>query len=163
ADNRLEDDTGNAITVSLERILQGVRIVVAEKEGVFCRPLRHTGTVRDAEGRGAGAGGDEQAIDMAVIAAGKLDDDVAAGGAAGQSQGAHRRLGAGADHANHLDARHRLDDQFGEVRLALSRGAETGALVQGLLDGPHDPRMTVAEDERAPRTDIIEIAIAVEV
>src|SRR5262245_59387184 len=49
------------------------------------------------------------------------------------------------------------------MRLALGRGAEAGALVQGLLNGPHDPRMTVAEDERAPRADIIEIGIAVEV
>src|SRR5262249_33426973 len=65
--------------------------------------------------------------------------------------------------ADHFDARHRLDDQLGEVRLALSRGAEAGALVQCVLDGPHDPWMAVAQDERAPRADIIEIGIAVEI
>ena len=51
---------------------------------------------------------DQQAIDVAVIAAGELDDDIAAGEAARQANGAHRRLGAGADHAHHLDRRHEL-------------------------------------------------------
>ena len=80
------------------------------KRRTACRPcsLRHAGAVGHAERRGAGAGRDEQAIDVAVVAAGELDDDVAAGEAAGQADGAHRRLGAGADHADHLDRRHRL-------------------------------------------------------
>src|SRR5262249_3582063 len=120
-------------------------------------------TVRDPERRGAGAGGDEQAIDVAVIAAGKLDNDIASREATRQPQGTHRRLGARADHAHHLDARHRLDNQFGQVRLALGRGAEAGALVQRLLDGSHHARVTVTEDQRAPRTDIIEVGVPVDV
>ena len=39
------------------------------------------------------------------------------GPAPGQPQDAHRCLGARVDHAHHVDARHRLDDQFGEVSL----------------------------------------------
>src|SRR5262249_6594876 len=107
-------------------------------------------TVRDPERRGAGAGGDEQAIDVAVIAAGKLDNDIASREATRQPQGTHRRLGARADHAHHLDARYRPDNQLGQVRLALGWGAEAGAWVQRLLDRSNHARVTVTEDQRAP-------------
>ena len=37
------------------------------------------------------------------------------------------------------------------------------ALVQRLLDGGHHARMAVAEDQRSPRGDIIEVAVAIDV
>ena len=53
----------------------------------------------------AGAGLGEQPVDVAVVGAGELHDLVAAGGRARQAQRAHRRLGAGVDHPDHLHRR----------------------------------------------------------
>ena len=59
---------------------------------------------------------------MAVVAAGELDDHVPAGEPAGQADGAHRRLGAGADHPHHLDRRYGVNDQFLGVPVKLGKG-----------------------------------------
>ena len=64
------------------------------------------------------AGGDQQAIDVAVVVAGELDDRIPPGEAAGQADGAHRRFGAGVDQPHHLDRRHGRDDQLGQLVLA---------------------------------------------
>ena len=101
---------------------------------------------------------------MAVIAAGELDDDVAAGEAAGQANGAHRRLGAGLTPCE--PSRWTAPPatiSSASSRFQLGRRAEAGAVVQRFLDGLDDARMAVAEDQRPPGADVIEIAIAVEV
>src|SRR5262249_15452320 len=58
---------------------------------------------------------------------------------------------------------HRLDDQLREVRLTLGRCTEARPLVQRLLHSSHDARVAVPKDERAPRTDVMEVAVAVDV
>src|SRR5262249_8015939 len=40
---------------------------------------------------------------------------------------------------------------------------ERGTAVQGLFNGAHNARMAMPEDERAPRADIVEISVAVEI
>ena len=69
-----------------------------------CAPVT-PGAGRQAEGGDAGAGLGEQRVDVAVVAAGELDDTAAAGEAAGQPDRAHRRLGAGVDQPHLLDRR----------------------------------------------------------
>src|SRR5262249_39777460 len=59
--------------------------------------------------------------------------------------------------------RHGLDDQLRQPRFALGGGAEAGALADGLGDGGDDARVGVAEDQRAPRADVVEVGVAVEV
>ena len=60
----------------------------------------------------------EQAVDVAVVGAGELDDRVAAGGRPGEPHGAHRRLGAGVDHPHHLDGAEPLGHLRRELDLA---------------------------------------------
>ena len=163
ADHRLEDDAGNPVAVKAKRLGQGSHVVVAQWQGIGRAAFRHAGTVGHAQRSGAGAGLDQQAIDVAVVAAGELDDHVPSGEAAGQADGAHRRLGAGADQAHHLDRRHRLHNQLGKLRLPFGGSAEAGTAMQSFLDGPDHARMGMAEDERPPRTDVIEVTIAVDV
>ena len=62
--------------MSRERLVQSFDIVETQHQRVG-RTFGHSWAVGDAERRGAGTGGDEQTVDMAVIAAGELDDDVA--------------------------------------------------------------------------------------
>src|SRR5262249_22271932 len=151
ADDRLQDDAGDAVAMMLERGGQPFDVVVAERERVLGAAIRYAGTVRHTERGSTGSSLHKQAIDMAVIAAGKLADDVTPSETAGQANGAHRRLGAGANHAHHLDRWHRLDDQLREVRLTLGRCTKACPLVQRLLHSSHDARVAVPKDERAPR------------
>ena len=100
---------------------------------------------------------------MAVVVAGELHDHVAAGEAAGQADGAHRRLRARTHHPYLLDRRNRRNDQVGEPALGLCRCAVARACGQRPLDRLHHPRMPVAEDHRPPGADVVEVDVAVDV
>ena len=100
---------------------------------------------------------------MAVVVAGELHDLVTAGEPAGKPHRAHRRLGAAAHHPHLLDARHRRDDQFGEVAFSLRGRTVARALAKHFFDRCDHARMTVAEYHRAPRADVVEIHVAVDV
>ena len=95
AGDRLDDDGGD-VARRRARARPPARSLYGDDERVARGALGHAGRARDAERRGAGAGGDEQAVGVAVVAAVELDDLVAAGEAAREAQRAHRRLGAGA-------------------------------------------------------------------
>ncbi len=99
-----------------------------------------------------------------MVGAGELDHDLAAGDGARQADRAHRRLGPGAGHPHHLDRR--------EARRRPPRPAATSAAVAapklvprfGRLDHRRDHRrLGVAEDQRAPGADPVEVAVAVDV
>ncbi len=81
----------------------------------------------------------QQAIDVAVIIAGELDDHVAPGEAAGQANGAHRGFGARVDQPHLLDRRHGLDNQLGQLVFGQRRRAEAGAAADGRLEGRRRP------------------------
>ena len=97
---------------------------------------------------------------MAVVAALELDDHVAPGRAARQAQRTHRRLGARADEAHLLHARHVFQDLFGQLDFALGRRTEGKALVHRAMDRFFDRRVTVAEDHRPPGADVIDVALS---
>ena len=99
---------------------------------------------------------------MAVVAAGELHDDVAAGEAAGQPDRRHRRLGAGGDEADPLDRRTR-DDLLGELDLGLGRGAVRRAAGDRGRDRRLHLGVGVAEQHRAPRADQVDVLVAVDV
>ena len=89
--------------------------------------LGDAGARRDSLRREPRPGLGEEAVGVAVVGAGELDDRVAAGGGAGEADGAHRRLGAGVDDAHHLDRGEAVANLGGELDLALGRGAVAGA------------------------------------
>ena len=64
--------------------LDGGEIVEGQREGEVDDLLGHAGGAGDAEGRDAGAGFDQQAVGVAVVAALELDDVFAAGEGAGE-------------------------------------------------------------------------------
>ena len=112
---------------------------------------------------GRAAGGHQQAVDVAVIVAGKFDDHVPAGESAGQADGAHRGFGAGADQPHFFDRRHRLDDQFGQFAFGLGRRAEARSPGRGRLHRLDHLRMGMAQDHRPPGADVVDVAIAIDV
>ena len=88
ADDRLENDGGDCVGMGVECGFDGGEVVVGQGEGEVRDLLGHAGRAGNAEGGDAGAGFDQQAVGVAVIAAFELDDDLAAGGGAGQADGA---------------------------------------------------------------------------
>ena len=100
---------------------------------------------------------------MAVIAAFELDGDVAAGEAAGDAQGAHGGCGAGVDQAHHLHGGHHGADGLGQFDFEFRGSAETGAAGQGFLNGVEDLRVAMADEQRAPGTDVIDVFVIVDI
>ncbi|MPN55553.1 hypothetical protein SDC9_203237 [bioreactor metagenome] len=96
-----------------------------------------------------------------MVAALELDQDVAAGETARQADRAHRRLGAGRNQAHHVERRHHLAQQVGDVDFALGRRAEGQTVDDGFLHGGDDFRVGVAEDHRPPGADVVGVPLAV--
>src|SRR5690606_5053925 len=98
AGHRFDDDAGDFIADPAERFTHGSNVVIGQGQGVLGKGRRYARRAGYAEGQGAGAGLDQQAVGVTVVAALELDDGVAAGVTPGQADGAHGRLGTGADH-----------------------------------------------------------------
>ena len=140
-----------------------LRVVPRHHDRLLGGRLGHAGARRDPLRREAGAGVGEQAVDVAVIGAGELEDLVATRGCAREPQRAHRRLRAGRRHPHHLDRRDALHDLGGERDLAGRRGAIARAERRRLLHRTHDLRVRVTVDQRTPRADVVDVAVAVHV
>ena len=141
AGDRLDDQRRRSRRrASANKSLRGVEIVVRQGQREIGERLRHARRSRHAERQRAGAGLDQERIAVAVIAAFELDDARAAGGAAREADRRHRRLGAGVDHAHHLDRRHQARDRFGHRHFGRARRAERQAVAHRALDrGAHAP------------------------
>ena len=115
---------------------RAVRVVPRHDHRAARGGLRDAGRGGDPLRGQAGAGLGEQAVDVAVVGAGELQQLLAAGGGAGEPDRAHRRLGARRGHAQHVDGGHALRDELGELDLAGRRRAEGRAARGGLARPP---------------------------
>ncbi len=115
------------------------------------------------ERRHARSGLHQQRIHVAVIAAFELDGKVAARESARHAQRAHGGFGPGIDQAHHLDGRHALVNQLGQLHLALGGRAEAGSDRENLAQRVHDRRKAVAQDQRSPGQDVVDVLVAVDV
>ena len=122
--DRLDDDRGEAFAVAEHGLGDRLDVVVRADDRVGGDGGRHAGRRRDRERREAGAGAREQRVDVAVVAAGELDDAVALREAAREPDRAHRGFGARRDEPDLLDRRHRVGDLLRELDLRFRRGAE---------------------------------------
>ena len=124
AGHRLNDNTGDIVRELFERGANGIQIVIGAGQGMFGEIRRDTRRVGLAEGQRAGTGFHQQAVCVAVITAFELDDFIAMGKAARQTDGAHRGFGAGVHHAHHVHAWHQSGDQFGHFHFHFGRRAK---------------------------------------
>ncbi len=161
AGDRLEDDAGDLALVGRSHRLDLVEVVVGCGQGVLGKVGRDAGGGRYAEGCQAAAGLDQQGVGVAVVAAVELEDLVAAGVAAGQADGAHGCFGSGRDHAHLLDVWIGFANHLGQLGFSCRWCAKGCACRGGFLDGLNDFRVAVAKYHRAPRADIIDIAVVV--
>ncbi len=142
---------------------QCLGVIERQHRGVMGEALRHPGRGRRAEGREPRPGVDQQMVHVPVVAAAELDDRVAAGGAACQADGGHDRFGAGGHEAHHLEVRHRGGHELGELDLLPARRPEREARGGSGRDRLHNLRVGVAEDQRAPRADVVHVAVGVDI
>ena len=147
----------------LEQRRHGREIVERRRERVRHRSGRHSRRVRQPERRDARARLHEEQIRVPVVAADELDDLRPLREGARDANRAHRRLRARAHEADELEARHRVADEARELELERARRAEARSLPQRLLERGDDTRMRVAEDQRAPREDVVDVAVPVDV
>ena len=98
-----------------------------------------------------------------MIVARKLDQQLATSEAAGQPNGTHRGLGTGIHQADTIDRIDRVDDQLGQLIFTRRGSTVAGATIQCRLQGSHHGGMPVTQDHRSPGTDVVDIAIAVDV
>ena len=161
--DRLDDDGRDLVRERCEELLDVVEVVVVRRERVGHRLGRHSRRVREPERDDARAGLDEEVVGVPVVAARELHDLRPLRERSREPQRTHRRLGAGVDEADQLDARHRLLDEPRQLDLERARRAVARALADGLLERRNDARMGVAEDERAPREDVVDVPVPVDV
>src|SRR5690606_12241865 len=136
----------------------GGEIVEFQRQGVRDELRRHTRGAGVAERQQAGAGFDQQAVGVTVVAALEVDDLGAAGGAASQADGRHGGFGAGADEANFFQGRQAFDQGFGQLDFSAGGGAERQSAEGGFTHGLDDFGVRVAEDGGAPGADIVDVA-----
>ena len=106
ARHRLHNDAGYQIANLIKGLLYLFQVVVVQGDGVLGQRGGYTRRAGLAQGQGAGAGFYQEGVGMAVVTALKLYDLIPSGIAASQADGAHGGLGAGADHAHHIQGRH---------------------------------------------------------
>ena len=124
---------------------------------------RYARGVRLAQGQRAGAGFDQQAVGVAVVAAFKFDDFVAVGVTARQTDGAHGGFGSRVHHPHHVHGRHQFGNQLRHFNFHLGRRAKAQAALRRFNDRIADRRVVVSQHHRAPGTDVVDITFAVDV
>ncbi len=100
---------------------------------------------------------------MSVIAAFELHNELALGESAGEPDSRHRRFGSGADEADLLDCWKGLNHQSGEICFCRSGGPKAGAVARSLDDGLQDLGLGVAEDQRSPRANVVDVLVAISI
>ena len=158
---------GSIITAAMAVRMRGKRrfnrgeVVVRQSQCQASDFLRNACRAGNAKSRNAGAGFHQKTVGVAVIAAFEFDDDLAAGGGARHADRGHGGLGAGADEAHLFDCRIAGRDALCKIGLGCSGCAEACGVARRSLDGFDDRWKCVAENHRTPRSEIVDISIAV--
>ena len=98
---------------------------------------------------------------MPVIAAFKFHDDVAAGIASGQANGAHGGFGAGVHHAYQINRGHQFAHFSRHISFDGGGRAIADSKVNLGVQGIFDALIRMAKNHRAPGADVIDITLAV--
>jgi uncharacterized Zn-finger protein len=104
-----------------------------------------------------------QGIHVSVVAALEFDDEVAPGEAARQANGGHGGFGSGIHQPHHFDGRHGPADGLRQRDFLLRRRAEAGAYGQRLLQRRQNLRVPVAQQQRPPRADVVDVLLPIDV
>lgn len=152
----LDDDRGDGLALLGEGSAEGIGVVIIEDDRLGGEAGGDACAIGVAEGECAGAGFDEERVDVAVVAAGEFNDLVAPRVAARETDGRHGGLGAGVAHADFFDRGHELDDEFGHGDFVRIGRAKAGAVFECFGDGSADVGIVVPVDGRPPSADEVD-------
>ena len=144
-----------------ERQLKSLGIVEGHHDGLGRGFGGNAGRAWAALGGHARAGRGQQAVGVAVVAAGELDDQVPPGGTPGQPDGGHAGLGTGGDQAHQLRRLHPGADGLGQFDLGRGGGAERQPTRRRRLNCGDHLGMGVPEQRRPPGTDRVHVLAAI--
>ena len=161
--NGFDDDGGDLVTGGGEEGFDGFGVVVGEDGGESGKGGGDAGAVWLAVGERTAAGGDEETVDVAVVAAVEFDDAVAPGEAAGEAETGHGGFGAAVAHADLLNGWDPVDDGAGHFDFPWIGDAEAEAEFGGFVDDIDEDVGGVAEDGGAPCADVVDEQAAVDV
>ena len=117
-----------------------------------------TSATRQSESGDPTAPSHEQRVGVPVIVAGELHQLAPSGEAAGQSDRAHRRLGAAAHQAHLLDRTDSIDDRLGQLHFALRRRSVRRAVGGGRLHRVDHRGVGVTQRDRPVRLHQVDVA-----
>jgi hypothetical protein len=100
---------------------------------------------------------------MAMVATGELDDFISARATASDANRAHSRLRTGAYQPHSLHAWKGMQNQFGDSRLVFGRSAVGSSSFGSFHDRFDDTGFRVSENHRAPRSDVVDELVAVDI
>ena len=161
--HRLDHDGRQPIPPFRKDALHRFGVVVRNDDCVLRIIRRDAGAIGLRSCQKPGPGLHEESVGMSVIAAFELKDVVASREAAGDTDRAHHGLGAGTDHAAHFHRGDKLADEFRHLDLARGRGPVGESRVAGGLHRLKHLRMRMPEDAGSPRTDVVDVLVAVDV
>ena len=159
----LDDDGGDLVAEVREGFLEAFDVVVGEADCFVGEGFWNAGGIGLAAGEGTGAGGDEEGVDVAVVAAFEFDDLVASGESTGEADAGHGGFGAGVDHADFLDTRNPVGDDLGHLDFVWIGDAEGEAVLGGFVDGVGEASGGVPEDVGAPAANVVDVGFAIDV
>ena len=99
---------------------------------------------------------------MAVIVAGKFDDH-SRPVQPRASAGAHRRFSSGVHQPHSFDRRHGVGDQLGQLFSATVGAPKLVPLPAALSTAADHLGMSMAENQRSPRADVIDVSVAIDI
>ncbi len=161
--HRLDDDSRDLVRVGVEKGLHRRQVVVWRCQGIASCGRRHARAVGQTQGGYAGTGPHQQHVGVAVVAALELHDLVASGVSPRQAQGTHGGLSSRVDEAHHLYRGHSLRHHLGQGCLQFRGCAVAGPILHRLLESRHHSWMSMAQDQRAPRADVVYVLVAINV
>ena len=160
--HRFHDHRRHLSGIGLQQYFHAAQIIIACRQRIPGNFRGNTCRIRCAAGQCAGTGFHQHGIRMAVIAAGEFDNFAAARCAPGKTQGRHNRFRAGVDHTHHLDAGH-VTHQLCHIHLCRRRRAEAQALADGFTHGLLHRFTAVAQNQRPPGANEVNVFLAVHV
>ncbi len=157
----LDDHRRDVLPATREQRRHAAEIIEWRREGQLREPRGHAGAVRQPQRSDARAGFDQKRVGVAVISALELHDAFAPGRGARQPDRGHRGLGARIDAPQHLEGGHTLAYQLGELDLRGARRAVGPASPRGVANRRQDGRVRMAQNQRPPRADVVDVRLAV--
>ncbi len=163
ADVGLDDHRGQLGAAVPEELHHRPSVVKGEGQ----RQRRELGgdarAIRESERRHPAPRLDEKAVRVPVIAPLELEQGAPPRRGAGEPDRGHRRLGAGIHEPDPLERRHASAHVLGEFHLRRARRPVGPARRRSCIDRREHGGMRVAEDQRAPGADVVEVRLPVHV